>query len=456
VTSFRDLPRFAVLRRALVIGALANLLVVPAFAQNENDANMPAPAGTSAAAATTESATDENLEPADPQKQRAANLIDEAIAVAYRNPEARPALARGGALLPRLQGRTRAGLTNRWVELVSTSAVPRDIQLSAFGAFFDAASKTDIEYGRGVALGLPDAAARAGAFVRLSEGAEDKDWGKAADLAALAQRAARQEPDLVLRARALAYVANRLASLNPETREAAVVEASSAARLITANPRLRDSLLAGIVGSAAKFDLPLAQRIASSIETEDLKNVANARIALAQATATMAVKKEDPERVATIVKNVTRYDTSFIPVLLQLPATPEVFQALGDALPPIYPGATPAVDASTLERIWAYSEKAEPSVYRDQLQSRVARLMVLHDLWRGREWGQKLAWEGGRNQIAEFVEATIRARESELNAEPLRTLAVTDTNRAVLQARTLAPTEHVEALLLIAGQLLAS
>jgi hypothetical protein len=412
---------------------------------------MPAPA-----AAPTTTGTSETIEPVDPQKQRAANLIDEAIAVAYRNPEARPALARGGALLPKLQGRTRAGLTNRWVELVSTSAVPREEQLSAFSAFFDVASKTDVEYGRGAALALPDAAARTGAFVRLSEGIENKSWDQAAELAGFAQRAARQEPDLAVRARSLAYVANRLATLNPETREAAIVEASSAARLITANPRLRDSLLAGIVGSAAKFDLPLAQRIAASIETADLKQVADARVALAQASATMAVKKEDPERVATIVKSVTPHDTSFIPILLQLPATPEVLQALGDALPPIYPGATPAVDASTLERIWAFTEKAEPSVYRDQLQSRAARLMVLHDLWRGREWGQKLAWEGGRNQIAEFVQATLRARESQINAEPLHTLTESDTNRAILQARMLPAPERVEALLLIAGQVLAS
>jgi hypothetical protein len=327
--------------------------------------------------------------------------------------------------------------------------------LSAFGAFFDVASKTDVAFGRSVALSLPDPIARAGGFVRLSEGVDKTSWDEAAELAALAQRAARQEPDLALRARTLAYVANRLATLNPETREAAIIEASSTARNITANTRLRDSLLAGISGSAAKFDIALAQRIAGSIESEEFKNVANARVALAQATATMAVKKDDPERVATIVKNVSRYDTSFIPVLLQLPATPEVFQALGDALPPIYPGGAPAVDASTLERVWAFSEKAEPSVYRDQLQSRAARLMVLHDLWRGREWGRQLAWEGGRNQIAEVVEATIRARESELRAEPLRTLAATDTNRAILQARTFAPSERVEALLLIAGQLLA-
>lgn len=448
---FRDLPHLDVLRRVLVIGVLANLLTVPAIAQRDED--MPAPAA-AATTSTTEDATAEELEPADPQKQRAANLIEEAIAVAYRNPEARPALARAAALLPKLQGRTRLGLTIRWAELVSTSAVPRELQLSAFSAFFDAAARTDVDYGRRIALMLPDAAARAGAFVRLSEGVVKKDWSEAAELGALAQRAARQEPDLVLRARSQAYVANHLATLNPETREAAIVEASSTARLITANPRLRDSLLAGVAGSAAKFHVPLAQRIAGSIETVELQNVANSRITLAQATATMAVKKDDPERVATIVKNVTRYDTSFIPILLQLPATPEVFQALGDALPPIYPGAVPAVDASTLERIWAFAEKAEPSVYRDQLQSRLARLMVLHDLWRGREWGRQLAWEGGRNQIANFVEATIRARESELRAEPLRLVAVSDSNRAIWQARQMAPIERVEALLLIAGQIL--
>lgn len=458
MTSFCSTLRRALSTGVFATGVLTLLMGLPVFAQD--DGTMPAPAATTEGEATTTTSEDVSggdLEPADPKKTRAANLIEEAIVVAYRHPEARPALARGAAaLLPRLQGRIRQGLTNRWVELVSTSAVPRSVQLSAYNSFFDVAAMTDVEYGKSVAMMLPDAAARAGGFVRLSEAVETKSWDQSAELAALAQRAARQELDLALRARALAYIANRIVTVNPETSEAAIVEASSAARQITANIRLRDSLLAGIAGAAAKFDVALAQRIAATIETDDLKAVANSRITLVKATATMAVKKEDPERVATIVKSVTRYDTSFIPILLQLPATPEVFQALGDALPPIYPGAVPAVDASTLERVWAFAEKAEPSVYRDQLQSRTARLMVLHDLWRGREWGRKLAWEGGRTQIASFVEATLRARESELRTEPLRTVAMTNPNRAILQSRNLQAPERVEALLLIAGQILAS
>lgn len=456
MTSTRD-KRFHTLQRALLIAAVANLLALPAvMADEEEGTAMPAPAtGAGTTTATTDDASEENLEPADPKKQQAATLIEDAINLAYRNREARPALARGAAaLLPKLQGRTRMGLTNRWVELVSTSAVPRATQLAAYASFFDIAASTDIAYGRAVAMTLPDPVARASAFVRLSEKAEAKNWDEAAELASFAQRAARQEPDLLMRARSLTYVANRLASLNPETREAAIIEASSQDRLIN-DAKLRESLLASVVGSAAKFDIPLATRIAESLQDENYKNLALARIAAAQTQASFAVKAPEGDRVAVIVKGVTRYDTSFIPVLLQLPPTAEVYQALGDALPPIYPGALPAIDAATLERIWAFTEKAEPSVFRDQLQSRTARLMVLHDLWRGREWGRKLAWEGGRKQIADFVEATIRARESELKSEPLRALATSDVQKAINQAHNLAPNEQVEALLLIAGQILA-
>jgi len=411
----------------------------------------------------TETAPDEGGRTAmtsDEQKQRAANLIDEAIAVAYRRPEARVALARGGAaLLPRLEGTTRMGLVNRWVPLVSTSAVPRDVRLSAFSAFFDVVSRSnnaaDLDFGRDVAMMLPDAAARAGAFLRLSEAAERTSWDRAAEFGALAQRAARQENDLALRARAMAFIATRLSSLNPETREAAVIEASSQARLLSTNP-LRDSLLAEITGAASKFDIALAQRISGGIEDQNYKNLATARIAVSQAQAGFAVKTPDADRVAAIVNGVQRYDSSFIPVLLQLPATPEVLQALGNALPVIYPSAPRAIDAGTLERVWNFTQSAEPSVYRDQLQSRVARLMVLHDLWRGREWGQQLAWQGGRNQIAGFVDATVRARESDLKSEPLRARAVANLNSAILSTRNLSPSERVEGLLLIAGQVLST
>lgn len=447
-------------------------LSTPAWAQDEDldatatteDGGMADEEAADAESGDTESADTEAVPglatPSDAQKQRAASLMDEAITVASRNPEARTALARGAsALLPQLEGRARQGLVNRWLPLVTSSAVPREVRLSAMSAFFDVATRSnapdDLVFARDVAMMLPDAAARAGAFVRLSEAAEKTNWEQAAEFGALAQRAARQEPDLALRARALAYISTRLASLNPETREAAVIEASSQARLVSTNP-LRDSLLAEIVGAAAKFDINMAQRIAGGIENENYKNLATARIAVSQVQASFAVKAPDAERVATIVNGVQRYDSSFIPVLLQLPATPEVFQALGNALPAIYPGAPRAIDASTLERVWNFSKAAEPSVYRDQLQSRVARSMVLHDLWRGRAWGQQLSWAGGREQIAEFVNATIRSRESQLQSERLRTRTISNLNSAILSTRNLSPSERVEGLLLIAGQVLNS
>ncbi len=397
--------------------------------------------------------------PSNAQKQRAASLISEAITVAERNPVARVALARGAAaLLPRLEGGARQRLVDRWLPLVMSSAVPREVRLSALSAFFDVATRSnapdDLGFAHGVALKVPDAAARAGAFLRLSEAAESTNWNQAAEYGVLAQRAARQEPDLTLRARSLAYIATRLASLNPATREAAVTEASLQARMIRYSP-LRDALLAETVGAASKFDIGMAQRIAGGIANQNYRNLATARIAVAQTQATFAVKKPDADRIAQIVNGVPRYDSSFIPVLLQLPATPEVFQALGHALPAVYPGAPRAIDASTLERVWNFTRDAEPSVYRDQLQSRVARLMVLHDLWRGREWGQQLAWAGGRNQIAGFVNSTIRARESQLQSEQLRTRAFTNVNSAILSTRNLSPRERVESLLLIAGQVLS-
>jgi hypothetical protein len=76
-------------------------------------------------------------------------------------------------------------------------------------------------------------------------------------------------------------------------------------------------------------------------------------------------------------------------------------KALSDALPVIYPTARPAIDSTLLERMWRYSLRApEASPQRDELQSRLARIMVLHDLWRGRDWGKQLAWKGGRFKSA--------------------------------------------------------
>ena len=47
------------------------------------------------------------------------------------------------------------------------------------------------------------------------------------------------------------------------------------------------------MGAAAKFDIGLAQRISADIQDEDLKNLATARIAVAQTQATFAVRKPD-------------------------------------------------------------------------------------------------------------------------------------------------------------------
>lgn len=425
-------------------------LTAPAFAQE----NLPAPVDAAAPAMKSEAAP----APTDPQKERAARLIDEALSVAYRNPEARPALARGAAaLLPQLQGRTREGLTNRWVALISTNDVSRGLRLASFSSFFDTVSQSnnadDWAYGRDVAMALPDATARASALIQLSEAAQRTSWDQSSEWANLAQRAARQETDPRLRARALAYVATRMATLDPAMRHDAVVEASTQARMVERTGQ-RDALLAEVVGAAAKFDIGLAQRISEGIENKNLKNLATARITVAQAQVGMAVKQPDAERIAQIVNNVPRYDTSFIPVLLQLPASPEVFEALGKSLPMIYPDAPLAVEPGTLERIWNFSAKAEASPFRDQLQSRVARLMVLHDLWRGREWGRQLAWTGGQQQIGRFVDETVKARESYLQTDALRTQTMDNINSAILTTRRLAPAERVEGLLLIAGKVL--
>lgn len=393
-----------------------------------------------------------------PQHEQAAQLIDEAITVARRHPQARPALARGAAaLLPKLAPDAREEQTARWLDTISNNSVSRGARLAALSSFFGVLSRggnaEDLAYGRELALTLPDATARASAFVQLSEAASKTSWDQAAELARLAQRAARQETNPRLRARALAYVAARMAVIDPAERTNAVVEASTYARRVTRSGQ-RDVLLAEVVGAAAKFDIGLAQRVATGIENENYEKLATARIAVAQIQSGFAVKKPDAGRIAEIVQGVPRYDTSFIPVLLQLPPSPEVFEALGDALPIIYPNAPLAIEPNTLERVWNFAEAAEESVYRDQLLSRVARLMVLHDLWRGREWGRQLPWEGGRNQIARFVDETIKARESRLHSDQLRTQTLANVNDAILATRRFAPSERVEGLLLIAGQLL--
>jgi hypothetical protein len=386
--------------------------------------------------------------------RQASWLISEALTVAERNSEARIVAARGAAgLIPRLNAATRGRLPERWIRLVETDDVPPGVRTAAYSTFFDVASREDADFALRTALALPDAAARAGAFIDLSEAAEKSNWSRANEYVMMARQAARREDDPSERARALTFVAYRAATLNPDVRAEAVTEASSAVRSI-GDPGVRDYLLADVAGAAAKFNLGLARKIAGDISDEKFRNLAQARANISEASQT-TLTTTTSDRIAALAKAAAPYDMRAVPILLQLPPQTDVLKTLADALPPIYPSARPAIDASLLERMWTYAGTAEPSVYRDQLQSRLARLMVLHDLWRGRDWGKQLAWKGGRIQVGAFLKSVLESRQSRVRAMPLHEVAKRNINRAILQARTLPPAGRVEALLLIAGQILA-
>jgi hypothetical protein len=357
------------------------------------------------------------------------------------------------ALLPFLAGARRRALTQSWIKLSSSYRLSRQQRLNGYSSFFDVASRHDSAFANEVALQVPDAAARAGAFVNLSQATTTTDWYQANQYAELARRAARQEPDLALRAKALTFIAYHEASLNPATRRDALMEASSTVREIH-DPERRDVLLADLVGAAAKFDMELAKKMADDISDPQSQKLAQARINLAEISQT-TVKQKEMERMAELAKAAAPYDMRAVPYLLQVPSSPEIFQILGDSLPPIYPGAKPAIDPSLLQQMWDYAKDAPQDVYRDQLQSRLARLMVLFDLWRGKEWGDQLAWDGGKRQVARFVQQVVAARQLQLQSEPLRLLAQKDTNAAIAKARNMAPRDRVAALLLIAGQVLS-
>jgi hypothetical protein len=433
-----SLARFGFLAGAGVALALTHTLS-PVWAEEEASATtMMAPA------------------PSEERVQQGARLISDAIALAERRPtdsRVRIAVARGAAaLLPRLTGDTRQGLTRRWQRIALSPQVPRSVRDSAFDAFFDVASRNDIDFANATALTLPDAGARAGAFLQLSQAVEKIDWQRSNDYVTLAQRAARQEGDSVRRARALTFIASRLAVVNPETREAAMAEAYTEVRHLQGMQE-RDALLTELVAAAALYDLNWEKKLAATIGTPRLRNLAEASINIAEASS-MTVTASTADRIAALAKAAVRYDSRAIPILLQLPPRVDVLHALGDALPPIYPSATPAISTTLLERMWNYTQKAEASVYRDQLQSRLARLMVLKDLWRGRSWGKQLAWKGGRIQVGAFLKQVIETRRSRLRAEPLQDVAESNVQRAISQARSLPPAEQAEALLLIAGQIL--
>lgn len=391
--------------------------------------------------------------PANPDAvARATGFIAQALSIAEKNPAAvLPVVRQAASLIPRTGATWREGLTTRWLRLVQTADVPRNARLDAYSSFFDAATRVNRAYARRVALRVPDSAARAGAFLTLSQDAR-MDWTRSVNYVGMAQRAARQERNPELRARGLTFAAYRLASLNPETREAAVAEASAQVRTLPSS-RSRDYLLAETAGAAAKFDLALARRVASGIRDPRLKTLAQARINLAEISQS-TITASSAERLSALVRAAARYDVRAVPVLLQLPVQPAVLGALSKALPPIYPSARPAIDADLLERMWDYSLRAPAGVQRDELQSRLARLMVTQDVWRGRTWGKSLAWKGGRIQVGAFIKDVLATRRTQVRAMPLQDLAKRNVDAAVRQSQGLSPVARAEALLLIAGQLL--
>lgn len=383
----------------------------------------------------------------------ATNLISEALTTANQNPAAHSIAVRSAAaLIPRLTGATRATLFRRWLNLANSAEVSAQTRSQALSSFFDVASMSDANFAYDVAKMQPFASDRAAGYLALSEAFYHRNWDRSNEYAMLAQRAARQEMNPVMRARALTFVAQQMALVNPVERPAAVREASTEVRRV-GNVNERDYLMSEVVTAAAKFDLPLARKMAGAIGDARLRNIANARANLSEISQT-TLSESTADRISKLAQASARYDQRALPILLQLPATPDVFRALSDALPPIYPSASPSMNPMLLERIWKFSESAPPSVFRDQLQSRLARLMVLQDLWRGRSWGQQLSWKGGRIQVGAFLKDVIAYRQSALRIDPLRDVAQNNVQRAINEARTLPPVGKVEALLLIAGQVL--
>jgi hypothetical protein len=390
--------------------------------------------------------------------QQAAALVDEAFSVANAYPEARSvAVSTAAPLLARLpasteESRNRDTLTGRWLNLALSKDVSRASRLSAFDSFFETASVTDPVWARGYALRLPDPAARAGAFNQLSRVVEKTNWLQGYEDAQRAQRAARQEADPGQRALALVFVADRLTEMGADGQAEAIREASvDAGRL--KDPVQKSYLLAELTTAAARYDLGLGRHIASEIPDEKLKKLAEARVNISEISQTTLTTRSK-ERVTALATAAAPYDSRGLPALLQLPAQDDVLKAIAAALPPIYPSAKPNITVYTLVRIWEYSKAAPQSVYKDQLQSRVARLMVLHDLWRGRDWGKQLAWKGGRIQVGAFLKSVLEYRQSHLKAGALQDIAKRNPERALGAARQLAPAAQVEALLLLAGQIL--
>ncbi len=451
-------------RRLLPLFALS-CTALPAFAQE----SLP-PAAVPGGVTTPKPPSNPTSQPAPPSgvlanqlpqgdlAQQAGALVSEALDIAFSNREARPVTVKTAAtLLARLPGSTeetnnRDAATARWMQLLSTEDFPVARRQDALSAFFEGAVATDAAWARSWALKTPYPAARAGAFLRLSR-SQGSNWSGAEADALLAQRAARQEENALLRARALTFFAGRQTELGAADQDVAIREASSNIRLL-ATPSERDYLLAELVSAAARYDLGLARKIAGDVSEERLKNLATSRVNIAEISQTTLTTRSK-ERVQALATAAAPYDVRALPFLLQLPASDEsVLKAINQVLPPIYPGAQRNLSIPQLEQLWAFSKSAPEGPQRDQLQSRIARLMVLEDLWRGRDWGKQLAWKGGRIQVGAFLKAVLESRQSQLHAGALQDIASRNVARALYEARQLPPAARAEALLLLAGQIL--
>jgi hypothetical protein len=439
------------IRRSSVLLGLcassAGLLASPTSAQTQRralpPASIPAPALTTL--------------PDAPPANQAAFLVDEALDIATRFPAARPVVVRtAAALLPRLGSdgaSNRESLTARWMQFAQSDTLSRNARLDAMGSFFDVAARTDADFARSWAVRTPDAAARAGAFLNISRAVEAKSWQSAEDAALLAQRAAQSEEDPRAKARSLVFVAYRMSELSPARTEIALNEATSSVRALPAGA-VRDNMSAELVGAQARYDLTTARSTAGRIENERLRTLASARINITEISQTTLTDRS-AQRVQALATAAAPYDARALPYLLQLPPEESVLKAVSQTLPPVYVSARPAIETSQLERLWDYSQKAPAGVYRDQLQSRLARLMVTKDLWRGRAWGQQLGWRGGRVQVGAFLKDVLEQRRSTLQAGALQDVAKGNVNGALRQARNLPPAASAEAILLLAGQILS-
>ena len=395
--------------------------------------------------------------PDGPNVDQAAFLINEAFNIAGTNGAARAiAVKTAASLLPRLpesaRNLGRDQQTARWFGFAQSNDVSSEERTDSLASFFDAASKADADYALRWALATKDNAARAGALIQVSRALPDAQWSRADGLVADAARAARQENDPLRRARALVYVADRTTEFSPARALDSIMEARREVAALN-NASDMDNLTAELIPAVTRYDINMARKMVDGIGNSDLKNLAGARVNIAEASlSTVTTRTKD--RVQLLATAAAPYDNRALPFLVKLPAEPSVLKAISETLPPIYASARPAIDVARLESLWEYSQKAPEGVYRDQLQSRLARLMVTQDLWRGRDWGKQLSWKGGRVQVGAFLKDVLAYRSSQLNAGPLQDVAQGDVAAGLAQARRLGPVARTEALLLLAGQVL--